>query len=39
QLCRTRAGRNSKWFDLLTTLSYVEGQYQMTKIQMTETAL
>jgi len=27
---------NSKWFDRLTTLSYVEGQYRMTQIQMTE---
>jgi hypothetical protein len=27
--------RNSKWFESLTTLSQVEGQYQMTKIQMT----
>jgi hypothetical protein len=26
----------SKWFDRLTTLSEVEGQYKMTKVQMTK---
>jgi hypothetical protein len=31
--------RNSKWFDRLTILSEVEGQYQMTKIQRTKTVL
>jgi hypothetical protein len=31
--------RNPKWFDKLTTLSQVEGQYLMTKTQMTETML
>jgi hypothetical protein len=31
--------RNPKWFDLLTTLSEVEGQYRMTKIQMTKMRL
>jgi len=31
--------RNTKWFDWLTILSEVEGQYRMTKIQMTQTAL
>jgi hypothetical protein len=30
--------RNSKWFDQLTTLSHVEGQYLMNQIQMTKTA-
>ena len=29
--------RNPKWFDKLTTLSQVEGQYLMTKIQMAQT--
>jgi hypothetical protein len=29
--------RNSKWFGRLTILSKVEGQYRMTKIQMTQT--
>jgi hypothetical protein len=33
-----RGRRNPKWFDRLTTLSHVEGQYPMTKIQMTKTA-
>jgi hypothetical protein len=28
--------RNPKWFDKLTTLSHVEGQCSMTKIQMTK---
>jgi hypothetical protein len=27
--------RNPKWFNSLTTLSQVEGQYQMIQIQMT----
>jgi len=38
---RSRFGegrRNSKWFDQLTTLSHVEGQCSMIKIQMTKTA-
>jgi hypothetical protein len=30
--------RNPKWFDRLTTLSYVEGQYPMNQIQMIKTA-
>jgi len=30
--------RNPKWFDKLTTLSHVEGQNPMIKIQMTKTA-
>jgi len=34
-----RGRRNSKWFDKLTTLSHVEGQYPMTKIQMTKTVV
>jgi hypothetical protein len=29
--------RNPKWFDQLTILRKVEGQYQMSKIQMIET--
>jgi hypothetical protein len=29
--------RNTKWFDLLTTLSHVEGQYSMIKIQLIQT--
>jgi hypothetical protein len=29
--------RNPKWFDRLTTLSRVEGQYPMIQIQMTKT--
>ena len=29
--------RNPKWFDRLTILSEVEGQYLMTKIQMIQT--
>jgi hypothetical protein len=29
--------RNSKWFDQLTTLSHVEGQYPMIQIPMTKT--
>jgi hypothetical protein len=29
--------RNPKWFDQLTTLSHVEGQYPMIQIQMTKT--
>jgi hypothetical protein len=29
--------RNPKWFDKLTALSHVEGQYPMTQIQMTKT--
>jgi hypothetical protein len=29
--------RNPKWFDQLTTLSHVEGQYPMTQIQMIQT--
>jgi hypothetical protein len=29
--------RNPKWFDELTTLSHVEGQYPMIQIQMTKT--
>jgi hypothetical protein len=28
--------RNSKWFDLLTILSNVEGQCRMTEIQITQ---
>jgi hypothetical protein len=28
--------RNPKWFDKLTTLSHVEGQYSMIEIQMTK---
>jgi hypothetical protein len=29
--------RSTKWFDMLTTLSHVEGQHAMTQIQMTKT--
>jgi hypothetical protein len=29
--------RSTKWFDKLTTLSHVEGQYPMIQIQMTKT--
>jgi hypothetical protein len=29
--------RNPKWFDLLATLSHIEGQSRMTKIQMSQT--
>jgi hypothetical protein len=30
--------RSTKWFDKLTTLSHVEGQYPMIQIRMTKTA-
>jgi hypothetical protein len=30
--------RSTKWFDMLTTLSHVEGQYPMPQIQMTKTS-
>jgi hypothetical protein len=34
---RKSEARNPKWFDRLTTLSHVEGQYPMIQIEMTKT--